>query len=85
MESFYLLWGLAVIESGNSSDPQVKWVLDAEFFFEEGSKSLSLFLAALRSLFLTFAKNGEYLLIKSCLSKIQKFLPDHPLIAQNNF
>ena len=85
MESLNILWSLAVVESGNSSDPQIKWVLNTEFLFEEGCESLSLFLAALRTLFFTFTQNGEYLILKKCLAKIQNFLPDHPLIAQNNF
>ena len=85
MESLDILWSLAVVESGNSSDPQIKGVLNTEFFFEEGCESLSLFLAALRTLFFTFTQSGEYLLLKKRLAKIQKFLPDHPLIAQNNF
>ena len=56
---------LAVVESRNSCDPQVKWVLNTKFFFKEGGESLSLFLAALWTLVFTFVQNGEYLFIKS--------------------
>ena len=64
VECCQLLWGLAIIESWNARDSQIERVFDPKLLLKDGCESLSLFLAALGTLFFTFTQNGEDLLIK---------------------